>query len=90
MIWIAAVGGAILGGLFGWYIGYRIDQLRDVVDLNDKLRRNDARLASERWEVLQERHDIVIELIAQIAEARAPTPDPDDRTRRRARKKAKP
>lgn len=46
--------------------------LRDAIQLADKLRRNDARLAAERWQVLQERHDAIIELIAQIAEAKTP------------------
>ena len=50
--------------------GYRLGVLRNEVELHDKLRRNDARLAAERWEVLQERHDLVIELIAQIAETK--------------------
>ena len=68
MISIALTAGALV---VVWLLVSRIGILRDEVELNDKLRRNDARLAAERWEVLQERHDAVIELIAQIAETKA-------------------
>ncbi len=40
---------------------------KEVADLQQQLR-HIRRLADERWQVAQERHDAVIELIAQIAE----------------------
>lgn len=73
MIWALL---AILAGVAVFSVA-SLFNLRDAIQLADKLRRNDARLAAERWEVLQERHDAVIELIAQITEiekAKAPKP----------------
>ena len=66
MIWALL---AILAGVAVFSVA-SLFNLRDAIQLTDKLRRNDARLAAKRWEVLQERHDLVIELIAQIAKAK--------------------
>ena len=66
MIFLAAL--CVVGWLlFAW----NAIATNNEISTLDKLRRNDARTAAERWEVLQERHDAVIELIAQIAEAKA-------------------
>lgn len=46
------------------------------------------RLADERWQVAQERHDAVIELIAQIPECGCPSTkdrNPPTRPRRKAK-----
>jgi hypothetical protein len=59
--------------------------LRSDIELADKLRRNDARLAAERWQVAQERHDALIDLIAQIAEAKAPEVKGAPKQRRKAK-----
>ena len=80
MIWALL---AILAGVAVFSVA-SLFNLRDAIQLTDKLRRNDARLAAERWEVLQERHDAVIELIAQIAEAKAEVKGAPKQKRKRA------
>ena len=62
MIWVLLAG---LAGVAVFSVA-SLFNLRDAIHLTDKLRRNDARLAAERWEVLQERHDATIELITSV------------------------
>ena len=60
---------------------------KEVADLQQQLR-HFRRLADERWQVAQERHDAVIELIAQIPECGCPSTkdkNPPTRPRRKAK-----
>lgn len=65
MIW------ALVGIYVGFFVaGIMIGRTRDTVKQLDKVLLREMRRADERWQVLQERHDAVIELIAQIAETK--------------------
>lgn len=80
MIWVVL---SLLAGVAVFSVA-SLFNLREAIQLTDKLRRNDARLAAERWEVLQERHDAVIELIAQIAETKVEVKGAPKQKRKRA------